>query len=321
MLLQTTADLKAYLGGAIALSADSQRMVPYITLATEKYLDRVFGAAFVESLAVEAPLSAKQKVLRAKLARALAFYAYLEFLPYSLGSEGDNGLQEIATERTTPARLAVLNDRKLATAENAAQALETALLYLFGNAADFSAWTDSDEAKALRGLYINTGTLLGLAVPATGGSYRLLVTLQPYLEEAERTELPDILGDAYAQTLETAYRNNTLSAAQTALLPYLRRLVGNVAYKSALLHLNVVQQPGGGLRVLSEFDGIHNFRAATDEQIAAVQRAIDEKIIQHRGELRRYLTKNAGQLTGYTPPSDTIQRLDNSDFERVFVLR
>lgn len=64
-------------------------------------------------------------------------------------------------------------------------------------------------------------------------------SIAPYVVHAETLYVKPILGQSEYTALDAAISANTLTAAQTALLPYIRRMLYNATMWDALPHLNI----------------------------------------------------------------------------------
>lgn len=330
-LLTTTNQLRSFLGAAYSASASEDRIKPYIALAEQNYIVKAIGPELLASLKTaannESNASDATKYLLGLVRQALAFYGYLMYLPYSTGVDGDNGLQETKTDKTQPVRQAMLEKRIAATADNASSALEAVLLLLFTNAADYAVWKNSDTYKSASALFIRNANDLKKACPYTRGHHRLFVSMREYLEERQRKSIVPALGEEFSEGLLTRLAAGSLTTEEKRLMPYIQRALGYSAYEDALLFLTVVSLPGGGLRILSEFDGISNQRALSDqdEVFCKYQKKIGTDAEAYQRELKRYLDANAEDFPDYVPTpvaeKPATSPFDNSQYKTVIRLR
>ncbi|RYF55022.1 MAG: hypothetical protein EOO39_38560 [Cytophagaceae bacterium] len=331
-LFTDISEIKTYLGRAINVSATYAFMRPYIDQAQTEFIEPAIGSEMLAELQAQinstdqTELTPVNRLLLGLVRQALAFYAYQKYLPYSLGNDGDNGLQEQGTDASKPVRMGVLDVRRRETAENAAKALEKVLVQLFTFPDQYPTWQGSEAYQSARALFIASGTELTRALPQAGGSYRLFVSLKPYLREAERLSIISLLGKEQYQALKAGQLAGDLDEAGELLLEHVSRTVATVAYAEALYNLNVVQTPGGQLRILSDFDGIYNQKAVTGHDLAQAQRRADGKAAVALTALKSFLTANADDYPLYktsdrftakgpnTPP-------DNSQYTGIFRMR
>lgn len=327
-LISTNQQLRAFLGGAYSASDDFDRIKPYIELAEQTYIAKAISSELLlnlEGLADSSSIPEKEQNLLQLTRRALAFYGYWMYLPFATGVDGDNGLQETTTERTQPIRLAVLEKRIATTADYASQALESVLLTLFNRPDDFPVWKNSDTYENANRLFLRNGTELKTACSYTRGHHRLYLSMSGFLEERQRKTIVPMLGEEFSEALLEAQSEGNLTAVEKKLLLYVQRALGYAAYEDALMQLTVVQLPNGGLRVLSEFDGINNQRSLTDQDkvFCEYKNTISTQAQSYLRELRGFLDANADDFPLYTPPTTPRPKgpIDNSQYNTVIRMR
>lgn len=331
MILNSIEGLKKYLGRAINAATTLAFIEPFIQLAQDEYIQPAIGPEMLAELdaqfnASPASLTPVNRTLLALLQRALAFYTYSKYLPYSLGTDGDNGLQEQGTQNTQPVRMGVLDKRQRESAENAATALENALQFLALNQNAYPTWKASATYQSSQALFVSSATRLTQFVPQVQGSYRLFTSLKPYLQKAERNDILPMLGEVQFAALKMAMCLDELETPDKKLLEYVAQATATCAYAKALYHLNVVQTPSGGLRVLSDFDGIYNQKAVEPKVLDQAQRLATNEAATSLNSLKAYLTKNADAYPlyknsdRYTAPGPN-ELPDNSDYKGIFRMR
>ena len=141
MLLKSVDDIILYLGRAVMSATTDDFIKPYIQAAQEDILVKAIGREIVTEFdnLYNSPswnsgtTTTQQTELLHKMQRALAWYAYSKYLPFAIGNDGDNGLQEIGTDSTKPVRIGVLDKRTRETEKNAHDALENLLVFLAAN--------------------------------------------------------------------------------------------------------------------------------------------------------------------------------------------
>lgn len=332
MIINSIDGLKQHLGRAINQASTLAFIQPYIQLAEDEFILPAIGPEMLAELdsqlgANPTTLTPANKQLLTRLQRALAFYTYLKYLPFSLGSDGDNGLQEQGTDNTKPVRMGVLDKRQRESAENAASALEKALVFLYQHRADYPTWTNSEAYKRSAALFVFSATELTEHLPQVAGSYRLFLSLVPYLHMAEKNSIRPLVGSEQYDDLK-AKRISSLPLQPTdiRLLEAVGRATATVAYARALYYLNVVQTSGGSLRVLSDFDGIYNQKAVDAKVLLDAQRTADNEAAASLNDLKSYLTEYADQYPLYKN-SNRYQEPgpnefpDNSAYKGIFRMR
>lgn len=324
MLINSTQDIYDQIGRAINLSTEITAIKPYIVIAEHKFIKAALGSAFYLELDTQLrlnTLSVDNAFLLPYVQRASAFYAYAKYLPFSIGNDGDNGLQEVETEKTKPARLQVLNRREEEAFENASISMELLFQQLYENQNKYSTFWNSSRGLALKNSWFGTGTELTKALPFVEESYRLLVSLNPYFEHAENKISSAISTGVITQLRAynpTANYNNVLEKGLKLLKAYL----AYEAYSEALLHLNV-KQTGTGLKVVSSFDGVTTSKAPDPKQLAEYTRSISIATQGAYSDLISYLNSQADFFATFKtmPAYSAISKSsmpDNKKYNRVF---
>jgi hypothetical protein len=309
MLIKSNSELRAHMGGAINTSLgvgggddENDRILNFVPIAEGKYIKKAISPEMYAELdaAYNGTITVELQPLFDLVQKATAFYTYGEYLAYALLEEGDTGL---AGDDKKSAKMWQYYERLNKTFELASDMIELALDELFtGN---YTAFKNSDTFSGLYGLLINSGAVLRRALPPSGGSYRFLLTLWPYLADVEARELIELMGSATYEGI-LAIRNGTAKPTDAnadvklKLLFLSEKVVGHAAYVEALPQgLQVVISGEGSLRVLSEFDGIRNRKNPTDEQFDRLLRSVREKRDQLRAELKGFLDKNKDVFPDY----------------------
>lgn len=306
MLIKTNKELREHLGGAVSMSLtavegeqEDNRILAYVAGAELKYIRKAIGPEMLSQLQAEydaGAVSAGNLALFKLLQRASAFYAYAEWSAFSAASDGNNGLE--ADEKKNPKMWQVL-ERINKSYELASDSIEEALKVLFTG--DFPVFKTSDIWQSTYGLLVNSGDVLHKALPASSGSYRIFVTLWPYLLDVEKRECEEVAGATTYQLLKTK-RNGTgwpLDPLQLEARQLMEKLTAHAAYLSALPEIFTVSADGGGLRVFSEFDGIRNKNTPNSDQMARLIGSFEKKVQGYRAELKAHLDNNVSAFTGY----------------------
>lgn len=330
-LLTNNAQLRSFLGAAYSASDDIDRIAPYLDLAESSFIEKAISPELLVELKTsadnESTASPNMKVLLGLTRRALAFYGYLLYLPYATGNDGDNGLQETKTERTQPIRQAMLEKRVGATAENASNALEAVLSVLYNAPGNYTTWKNSDTYKQACELFIRNGHELKAACSYTRGHHRLYVSMREHIAERQRKTIVPVLGEEFTAGLLVRMEGRQLTDDEKRLMPYIQRALGYAAYVDSLLLMTVVQLPNGGLRILSEFDGINNQRALSDQDatFCKYQEKLTLDADSYQRELKRYLEANADSFPDYVPtPQENKPKtwpIDNQQYKTVIRMR
>ena len=324
MLINSTQDIYDHIGRAINLSMEMTAIKPYIVIAEHKFIKLALGSAFYIELDTQLrlnTLSVDNAFLLPYVQRASAFYAYGKYLPFSIGSDGDNGLQEVETDKTKPARLQVLNRREDEAFENASISMELLFQQLFENQNKYSTFWNSSRGLALKNSWFVTGEQLTKALPFVEESYRLLVSLNPYFEHAEN-KISSAISEGVVAQLRAYNPTTNYNEVLEKGLKLLKAYLAYEAYSQATVHLNV-RHTRTGLKVLSSFDGVTTSKVPDPRQVAEYARSISIATQGAYSDLVSYLNTNADFFTTFKtmPAYSAIAKSsmpDNKKYKRVF---
>lgn len=310
MLLTDISDIRAMGGKIIDVSADFTGIEPFIELAQQKYLVKAIGQTYLSFLEDQASIDALSAIPKAateavklKLKKALAFYAYYEYAPFSMANSGDSGLQETEAQGTKPARLWVYNTRVVKAIEQASSILEGVLEELISNSTNYLAWKASDKFAQYNSVFLKTGAEMLEAYPPTGGSYRLFATLSPYVRKIDRDVLGPLISPTFLASLLSRQAGSASTAEDIKLHPYLREVEATGAYTEALEFMIVTVTDGGGLRVMSDFDGLNSAVAPRQEQLDLIRNKAKDAHNASIGKLKRFLEINIEDYPEYSGSS------------------
>jgi hypothetical protein len=330
-----------HLGGAVSTSLgvpgdtvdENDRILNYVPVAETKYIKKAIGAEVYGLLNTAyndtAGVPDNLVELFDAVQKATAFYAYYEYLSFASADDGNNGLQ--ADEKKAP-KLWMVIERQNKAVELASDMIEEALRLLF--ASDIEEFKESDVWLNTYGLLVNSASVMKLALPPSGGSYRFFLTLWPYMAAVEEEELVNVAGaGSYERFLE--FRNGTtpsptLQGGELDVFLKGRKkaeaLVAYAAYAEAIQQgLVVTVANDGGLRVLSEFDGIRNRKSPSQEQMANLLKSVTDKRDRLREELKVFLGKHLDVFTEFATEKHVASEkpafMDNEQYKTIFAIR
>lgn len=332
VLIRNTKTLTDALGGLLSVSADFKSITTFAQIAERKYIIKAIGIEQYNDLVTNlngytGGSAATQNDFKELIIKAAAFYAFYEWAPIGLGRQTENGLTEDESDKQKPGRKWVYDERRNQANKLAAEILETALVLLYANKAIFTVWAASPAFTASHSLTIQTGLQLGQYLPESGSSFRLYLTLIPWLAQIEATLITELCGPNLLPAIKTRQAAGTSTAADLAILPYIKAIVAKSGYQAAFANLIVVQTDDNGLRVLSEFDGTNNRSAPTKEQINMLRVEVEQHASQAIGRLKSFLQKNFADYPDYTASSAYVETpgavgfLDAQTYTTVFPLR
>lgn len=330
MIVKTIDEMRQYLGGSLSSGATFNGYEASMRDG-ERTVRKIIGDTIMNKLSEQYNASTwsdpKFEILFSYVQRAAVWWGYADFLPLSAGKDGDNGLVENTTADNGPIRQSVLEKRINKSIEKSAEAIEELLQHLFSNASKFDDWRSSSAYTDAMELFVNSGTALARYMPQSNGSYRMWLTLKWYLRESEssillltgKPQFDDLKGKLIAQT--------EFSPIEKELLAQIGRTSAWLAYKNALPYLRIVSLSSGGLRVLSEFDGINNTKAPTPDQYLDYKNEVKATAEGELSELKKFLVANADSLPlykdspAYKPPVNHSIFDKNKDYSQVLRMR
>lgn len=293
MLINDVPQLKAILGG-IQKEMYWATWEPYVRQSEMKYIIPAIGEDLHEELVNVTQPTADQLPVLARLRSAVAYFAYMEALPFLVTATGDAGLLINAPTNTSNISkwLYVTINKEVAAKSDFW--LEDALAWLERHAAAFPAWTQSDAYTINHGRLIASASQLTTAFPSAKNSRRLFVEIRQYLFNAEDEFIRPILGDDFHEAIMTrlSAANNTFTVKELNVLRLCRLALANHAFMKALpfLNLNV------DYRYVSETDGIVNEDELDTNRLNIILKSCRDMADGKVAELTKYLNANASSL-------------------------
>lgn len=329
LLLKGYDDLIKYLGRAVMRATTDEFIAPYLQTAQDDVLARAIGDEFIAELAAQYEANqltpANEKVLP-RVQKAVAWFGYLAYLPFSIGQDGDNGLQEMGTETTNPVRMGILDKRQRESEKNAVTALESLLVFLELNAEQYPTYNTSAAAIEMRSMLVPSATVMSAYLPQIAGNFRLFLNLKPYLALAERDFVLPRIGQAQFDRFKEGLVAGDLSADEKALLDSIRRALSHTAYRDALPQLQFTVLSTGQIRVLSDFDGIYSSKVPDKSAMKCLISGAETDAKKWQNALRAHLSKHIEKFPLYKaamaakePSPNKLP--DNSNYHSVFRLK
>lgn len=330
MIVSNLDDLMKYLGRAIMSATSFEFIAPYVQMAQLSMLERALGPQFCQQLDdlvnSENEIPDNRKSIVEKAQRALAWSAYVQYLPFAIGNDGDNGLQEMGTEGTNPVRIGVLDRRIRAAERNMVESLESLLQYLEANLESYTEYRDSVDIQKRRALFLSSATAMSEFLPIIDNNYRLFLNLIPYLRLAEKDYFLPRLGVEQFNRLKAGLKAGDLTEKEKELMDVIRRALAHTAYWIGLPNLQFVLLDNGNLRVLSDFDGIYNRKAPDSETILSLVRTAETEAKKWQNAMRSYLSGNLEHFPLYAASQAAkeapVNKLpDNRQYSSIFRMK
>lgn len=331
-LIRNIKNLTDALGGVLSVSANFESITTFAQMAERKYIVKAIGIEQYNDLVVNlngytGPNAATKNDFKDLITKAVAFYTFYEWAAFGMGRQTENGLTEDQSDKQQPGRKWVFDERRNQANKLAAEFLEAGLVLLYANKTIFTVWAGSPSFTDSFSLTISTGQQLGKVLPESGSSFRLYLTLRPWMAQVEESFITELCGAALLPNIKARQAAGTATAADLAILPYLQAVVARVGYQNSFSNLVVVQTDDNGLRVLSEFDGINNRSAPTKDQINMIRTDVNERAGEAIGRLKSFLQKKFADYPDYTASTAYVASpgavgfLDAGSYTKLFPMR
>uniref|UniRef100_UPI004048B10A DUF6712 family protein n=1 Tax=Roseivirga sp. TaxID=1964215 RepID=UPI004048B10A len=280
----------------IDVQADfNKTYAPYLNDAEDIYILPVIGQEMYDSISGE--VANELATAKAKIQRALAYYAVYDMSDFLNLNITGNGIKESSTENTTQSRQWVLNQGKKAALHKADQLLDMALKYMEDNKASFAAWVGSDAYTEFTDLFIHTAGEYNKFVRIQD-SRRTFVRLVPFMEDIENSLIKKTIGDNLFDVLKTEDAAGTLSEANLILVKLIKEAVANMAMAQGALDMPMNFE-ASGIKVVSTDDGITRKQDAGDKQLMAYVQMRKNLGEQKLHDLKNYLIANAASYPDF----------------------
>lgn len=321
MLFKTTAKLKEYAEftsiNFISISltirqVEENELVPIIGSALYNSLNTAFTSA-----TDEATLTDPQKALLDKCRMMVAPYVAYYYAPKVEISLSDSGPRRFeTTDAKTAYGYQVVNfrEQKLREAEKAAESL---ILFLEENKTDYTEWTNSDEFKAYRALFIKTGKEFDLYFH-TASPQRNYFAWRYKMLDVETT-IADKLGDALYNHLKEIDASTTLTFSEPEKL-LLVKLKKAIAYFTVAFAIpfHSVRLDANGITIISANSTVSNkdqeLRSPADN--SAINQIIVSAEMSGAGWLKNaidFINNNLADFPDFPVPVSAVLQPNQQD--------
>lgn len=230
ILINTLAELQQYLKVNSTFKIDSLK--PYQDSAFEKYLRDVLGDDLADSLVLwynESPRGqdADLTALLPYAQRVIAKFGFHEAAPNLDLQLTESGFGVVSNQTLAPASKDRVN-RFMASLETEGwDAVEMLLRYLEQNADDYPQWTESDAYTMQLRNFINSAEEFDKYVHI-GKSRLKFRSMRNTMDNIEILKIDPVISEPLAEQIRLEIRENTLTDANAALLPLIKRAVANL---------------------------------------------------------------------------------------------
>jgi hypothetical protein len=306
-LLKNTNEIYTFLPASV--SADYERLKPYLDVADEKYLVKLFGNAFWDEIVAEnnnpQENNAKLDKVIEMAKRAEIHLAYWEGFDVLNAQINDSGFHRVEDDQTKS--LFNYQERGLRnTFKNTGyNTLDVILEYLEDNIdeAIFETWKNSDTCSLHRKYFINSAKEFS-EIYAIGKSRLVFLNLVPYMKFVEDKEIKSIIGDGLFDKMKTLIADGTIkdsaNAAYQNLLPHIRNVVAPYTIFYALGKLGMRFSDRGAMfsDIMVAGDNIEK-QQYDDNRAKEVKEYVSDQIAFYVAELSKHLMNNKDNLPEY----------------------
>ena len=236
LLFEDIDDFQKYVGGATNKSMDIKSLLPWIEKTAENHimpwLGRTLWNQLVTAVAAgNVDLQSSEGKLLVKVCSPLAMLTMYEYSFIGSVQFGEAGIFRIETEEYKSAYKYQEANYRDSMLNNGYEGIELMQRFLHDNADNYLDWDHKDKARSL---IINYASELRDAYSKYISRYTFEI-VRSLIEDIELFALVPILGKAQYDDIKTAIKTNTFSSPQTALLKYLRKVIGNFAIHEGIL--------------------------------------------------------------------------------------
>jgi hypothetical protein len=289
-LIKTLEQFKAKVGGT-QKEMFPKTWMPYVVAAEKRYILPEIGEDFYDELVALTTPEGKNLKLIDQLQEASAYYSYMSSIISMSVSMGDAGIMQ-----NTPANTATMTKWQYVTLakdarDKADSSLERALKWLEKNKADFQTWTDSDEYKESKTLFVSSPKELTDCLPLANNSYIFYKRLVKYIENSEKWFVAPLIGKQFLATIKikAATANPQWTTTEEEMLDLLRHALTHHAFAESVMYLNINQD----FRVVAETDGIINENDLDPDRRTGIKVKSEKMAETFGNKLLRHLNENA----------------------------
>lgn len=325
-MFKDIAEIKKYFSG-VQKNMTDKTIMPFVDQAAIKYIIPAVGQAFYEEVkAAYLANSADPKMLLAieNLLRPLAYYTFLDALPFLSMAIGDLGAHETNTGNSMPVRQWVYNNLESACASTADIFLDHLLAMLEAKAVDYPTFRQSENYTISHELFFTSAAELTRYVNI-GQSRRAFQVLRTYIRRAEDMYLQPLLGSDLFEDLKAKHLAKSLSADEKKLLEKMLKCLAQYALYEATTEAGTLiagfQIVGGGIRVINDSDGGRQRAAVSTDLVSALKTNAMSMAKMYQNDLKKFLDDHAATFVKYQSSefytdktiSKTYELRDNSD--------
>lgn len=201
--------------------------------------------------------------------------------------------------------------------------VELVLQYMEANKVQYATWTGSDAYDDSKSLFINSAREYTLHYAHLRNSRQLYNLLKSAMTQVEEAEMVAILGSALQEEIKGQIKNNSLTAANRAILPDIQRAVAYLAMWQLLHEMSLsisLTHQGLMLNYKSERGNINAADTASDTRLATLLSFAENKGKGYLAKLKAYLDMNYSSYPLYPYEEDGMADFENDVDSPIFMI-
>lgn len=291
---------------------------PYVQIAEDQEIIPAISQAFYDVLHTEyqssGTIADTEKAYTFRLIRtALAHFTMYIGMPLLNLRIGDAGVNETSASDILPTRQWVFNGSRWETYKQAYKYLDMALAHMEAQVkaanSDYDTFANSDAYTEATELLIPNARIFQRHYNIQT-SRRAYTALRPYIEKAEQIKLKPVLCELFDE-IKTQFAAGTLTAANTAIIAPIQRLLAEYTIELAIPDINFVNDGAGWMVSENNYDAsqkqqnisqsIQQLLTRAEQNAVAYEIALKNEIY---ADLDNYLTYKNGNCNDLTEDSD-----------------
>lgn len=284
--------MRAIIGSAVRKDHTFEILGPYLNKAEKQLVAGLIGVNQLEALAGDQ--AGKSAELKRLVESAIVWNGYQDAWHQAFYEFGTNGVGKTVTKDIQSLFRYQEDAVQKDIVRKADEAIESLMMFLEANLADFTLYKDSAEFSQNYGYLISTPAALERALPEVPKSYRMFSVLRRFMDRVELKTVKTVTGDGLYSSLKQKIRSGqALDANHQALLRLCQDFAAPAVLLNALPWIRVQISPAG-VRIASVLNNLQDETPVNDPQAAWLTGILETQVEQAKTALRMYLNGTAG---------------------------
>ncbi|WP_439557700.1 DUF6712 family protein, partial [Dyadobacter sp.] len=290
-LINSISQIRAVIGEAIRKEGTFEILKPSLVDVEENLIPSLIGSAQLAEVA--GAVDGKKAALKKLIEAAIVWNGYAEGWYSGFYEFSATGVKKQDLKDTTSLFRYQEEAVRKDILQKADKSIETLMLYLEANLADFPLYKGSPEFAQNFAYLISTPTALQRALPEIAKSFRMYNVLRAYMPRVEKKTVRSATGQALFDVLKEKIRQaDQLDSYYLELLELCQDYAAAATLLEALPWISVQFSPSG-IRILSVFNNLQDEKPISDPQIAWLKGILLQRVDQTKTDLRMYLNGTA----------------------------